>query len=161
MTRIHQTWLTAAALAAVLLGGPLAFAADERPAERPRRAGPPAAGERGGAGRVGSEEWLNRLSEQLKLTAEQKQKVAAAQKEQRDQMARLREDTSLTPEQRREKARALREEMDKKMKEILTSDQYTHWQELRRQRPGGPGGNRGEAGGPGPRPNRGNRPATQ
>lgn len=160
MKRTHRSWLTVAALAAVLAGGPLAFVAEGQSPDRPRRAGPPASGERGGAGRVGTEAWLNRLSEQLKLTAEQKKKVEAVQQEQRDQMAKLREDTSLTPEQRREKARALREAMDKKMKEILTSEQYTQWQELRRQRPGGPGGNRGEAGGPGPRPNRGNRPAT-
>ncbi len=137
-------WLSVMGLGAALVCGPLAFAAEERPAgQAPRRAGPPPAGERGpGMGR-GSEEWLKRLTEELKLTEAQKQKVEAHQKAQMEQMAKLRQDTSLTQEQRREKMRALREENDKKMKEILTTEQYEKWQKLRQERPGGAGERRG------------------
>lgn len=137
-------------LGAALVCGPLAFAGDDKPAgQAPRRTGPPPAGERGpGMGR-GSEEWLKRLTEELKLTEAQKQKVEAHQKAQMEQMAKLRQDSSLTQEQRREKMRAFREENDKNMKEILTAEQYEKWQKLRQERPGGTGRGAGERRGPG------------
>jgi Spy/CpxP family protein refolding chaperone len=112
--------------------------------------------------RAGSEEWFNRWSADLKLTEAQKEKIRALQKEQRDQADKIRQDTGLTPEQRREKMRALREENDKKMKEILTAEQYQKWQELRQSRPGA--ANRGPGQGPGAageRPRRGPRANTQ
>jgi Spy/CpxP family protein refolding chaperone len=146
----QMQWWSVMGLGAALVCAPLAFGADEKPADRaPRRAGPPAAGERGpGMGR-GSEEWLKRLTEELKLTEAQKQKVEANQKAQMEKMAKLRQDTSLTQEARREKMRALREENDTKMKEILTTEQYEKWQKLRQERPGGPGRGAGERRGPG------------
>lgn len=146
----QMRWLSVMGLGAALVCGPLVFAADEKPAgQAPRRAGPPPAGERGpGMGR-GSEEWLKRLTEELKLTEAQKEKVEANQKAQREKMAKLREDTSLTPEERREKMRAIREENDRKMKEILTAEQYEKWQKLRPDRPAGPGRGAGERRGPG------------
>lgn len=161
MKRFHWQWLSAAGLAAVLVGGPLALAAEEQPANRPRRGGPPAAGERGPGMRAGSEEWFNRWSAELKLTDAQKEKIRALQKEQREKGDKIRQDTGLTPEQRREKMRALREENDKKMKEILTSEQYAKWQELRQPRAGAPNREPGQRRGPGERPARGPRANTQ
>lgn len=167
MKRFNWQWLSAAGLAAVLVGGPLAQAADEQPANRPRRGGPPAVGERGPAGergpgmRAGSEEWFNRWGAELKLTDAQKEKIRALQKEQSEKGDKIRQDTSLTPEQRREKMRALREENDKKMKEILTAEQYQKWQELRQTRAGAPNRDPGQGRGQGQRPGRGPRTNTQ
>lgn len=157
MKRQTLQWLSAVGLGTALVCGPLAFAADERPANRPaRRAGPPPAGERGPGLRAGSEAWFERWSDALKLTEAQKQKIQALQKEQREKGEKIRQDTSLTPEQRREKMRALREENDRKMKEILTAEQYEKWQQSRQTRAGAPNRGAGERRGPpGERPNRG------
>lgn len=156
MKRHSLQWLSAMGLGTALICGTPAFAADERPAERPaRRAGPPPAGERGPGMRAGSEEWFNRWSAELKLTEAQKQKIQALRKEQREQGDKIRQDTSLTPEQRREKMRALRQENDKKMKEILTTEQYEKWQQSRPRRAGALDRNVGEPPvAPGSRPNR-------
>ena len=43
-------------------------------------------------------------------------------------------------EERREKARALMEDQNKKMKEILTADQYAKYEKMPRPGRGGPGG---------------------
>lgn len=160
MKRQTLQWLSTLGLGAALLGAPLAFAADNRPADRPpRRVGPPPAGERGPGMRAGSEAWFERWSAELQLTDAQKQKIQALQKEQREKGNQIRQDTSLTPEQRREKMRALREENDRKMKEILTGEQYEKWQQLRQTRAGAPNRDAGaRRGPPGERPNRGPRP---
>lgn len=126
---------------AVVAGSPGLLAQEKDAPKRERRE----AGPRAGA-------LPPRMVEELKLTEAQKQKVQAALKEQAEKTRALREDTSLTSEQRREKGRALREGMDKKMKEILTTEQFDKWQKLREQ------GGRGE-GRPGGEKKRGERPA--
>ncbi len=86
----------------------------------------------------GGQEYINKMKQDLKLTDEQATKVETLMKEQREKMRGMRD---LSEEQRREKFKTMREEMDKKMKEILTADQYTQWEKERQQRgPGGPGG---------------------
>ncbi len=94
-------------------------------------------------------ERIAKMAEELKLTDEQKTKVTTVMKEQAEAMRGLRD---ATPEERREKMKAGREEMQKKMKEILTPEQYAKWEKLRKEGgPGGPGrpGRRGGPGGPG------------
>ncbi len=139
--RIHKVGLIAAlTVIATLAGGPILLAQQKEAPKRERRE----AGPRAGA-------LPPRMLEELKLTEAQKQKVEAALKEQAEKTRALREDTSLTAEQRREKGRALREGMDKKMKEILTTEQYEKWQKLREQgRPGEgrPGGEKKRGEGP-------------
>lgn len=139
--KIHKIGLIAVLAAmAMLASSPVSLAQGKDAPKRERRE----AGPRDGA-------LPPRMEEELKLTAAQKQKVEAAMKEQAEKTRALREDTNLTSEQRREKGRALREGMDKKMKEILTTEQYGKWQKLRQP------GARGE-GRPGGEKKRGERP---
>jgi len=71
---------------------------------------------------------FDQLSEDLKLTPEQKPKVKALMEEQMKKTRELRNDNTTPAEERRDKMRALRTDYDKKMKEILTPDQYEKWQ---------------------------------
>lgn len=108
----------------------------------------PEGGPRAGQGQRGemAKERLDKLAEELNLTAEQKTKVEAVVKAQAEAMQGLRD---AAPEVRREKMQAARKEMNGKMKEILTAEQYTKWEKTRQQRgPAGAGG-QGRRGGPG------------
>ncbi len=91
--------------------------------------------------RASPEQRLNHMAEALKLTDEQKDKVKAVLQAEGEKMRGLRD---LAPDERREKAKAVREETVAKMKDILTAEQFTKWQEMRQNRGGGnraPGGN--------------------
>jgi Spy/CpxP family protein refolding chaperone len=104
------------------------------PGERPAQGGP-----NGEAGpRRGN------LAEQLNLTAEQKPKVEAIMKSAGEKRKALKDDTSLTPEQRREKMQAIQADTKAKLKEVLTPEQLTKFEEMAKNRrgggPGGPGG---------------------
>lgn len=90
---------------------------------------------------------LARLSEQLALTDEQKPKVKALLEEQIQQRGQWRD---LPQEERRAKFQAAQEEFNKKMKGILTEEQYKKFEALPRFAPRGQGGP-GE-GGQRPRP---------
>ena len=70
---------------------------------------------------------LDTLTEELKLTDAQKPKVEAALTAQAEKMRGLRD---ATPEERQEKMKAGREEMSKKMKEILTAEQFAKYEKL-------------------------------
>ena len=81
---------------------------------------------------------LDRMTEELKLTDEQKPKVKAVLEETQKKMQELRD---VPREERRDKLTAIRENEDKKLKEILTSDQYSKWEKMREEmRRGGKGG---------------------
>jgi len=76
---------------------------------------------------------LDRMTEELKLTDEQKPKVKAVLEDNDKKMR------DLPPDERRTKFRDLREEMAKKMKEILNSEQFEKWEKMRGPRgPGSP-----------------------
>lgn len=102
---------------------------------------PPGARPGGGMG-FSADARLARLTEQLSLTDEQKPKVKAALEAQTKEMAGLRD---LAPEERRAKGMAAREEMTKKMKTILTEEQFKKYEALPQGR--GPGGPRPNADG--------------
>lgn len=83
-------------------------------------------------GRQNIEQRLNTMAEELKLTAEQKTKVKALLEDQAKKMEAMRgEMQNLSQEERRAKMQTSREEMNKKMKEILTAEQYTKWEKQR------------------------------
>jgi len=82
------------------------------------------------------EERMDRMSKELNLTDDQKPKVKAVLEEQSTKMRGVRD---LPQDEQREKFQASREETNKKMKEILTPEQYTKFESMRRG-PGGPGG---------------------
>lgn len=88
-------------------------------------------------------ERFDKMAEDLKLTDEQKTKVREMFKDRAEKGRAIRQDSSLSQEQKREKQKALMEESNKKMKEILTAEQYEKWQKHRPQgRHGGFGGQR-------------------
>jgi Spy/CpxP family protein refolding chaperone len=88
-----------------------------------------------------TQERVDRLSERLSLTAEQKPKVTALFEEERKQISELRNNSNLSADEKREKGRTLREDFNKKMKAILTPEQWTKFekgrQELRQRRGNG------------------------
>jgi hypothetical protein len=73
------------------------------------------------------------MASELKLNDEQKTKVTALLESSAKKRQELRADTSLSREDRREKSRAFMKEQDKKLKEILTKDQFEQWQKMRPQ----------------------------
>lgn len=127
VTRIN---LLAALVAGALFATiPMAHAQETKERkEAPKREG------RGG-GAEAMKERLDKMAVELKLTEEQKKKVGAALKAQTEKMRELRAQGG-TPEANREKFRGLREDLNKKMKEILTAEQFTKWEA---QRPQGSG----------------------
>jgi periplasmic protein CpxP/Spy len=138
---IKKMSLLAALLAGAMMVAPASHAQEKKDA-------PKQEGREGRPGRPGGEEALKqrveRMSETLKLTDDQKTKLTAAFKAQADKMREIR-GAGGTPEENREKMRGLREEADKKIKEILTAEQYAKWEKERPQgRPDGPGGPGGE-----------------
>jgi Spy/CpxP family protein refolding chaperone len=128
--KMHKVSLMAALAAGALIAlSPVLRAQDAKPEGRP-----PGQGQRGEM----MKERLAKMAEELKLTDAQKPKVEAVLKEQGEKMRELRD---ATPEERREKGKALREETAKKLKDILTPEQYEKFLTLREQGPrgGGPG----------------------
>ena len=114
--KLTKVSLIAALIAGVMFVGSPAVQAQEK--------------DKKGKGAEVIKERLDTLSKELNLTDEQKPKVEAALKEQGEKMRALREDTSLSDDDRREKFRGLREDMNKKMKGILTTEQYDKYEKL-------------------------------
>src|SRR3974390_2324137 len=76
---------------------------------------------------------VERMNSELNLTADQKTKVSALFEEDGKKRQELRADTSIPREQKREKAQAMMAEQEKKLKEILTPEQFEKWQKIRQQ----------------------------
>ncbi len=92
----------------------------------------PARGER----RMTVQQRVDRMTTELKLTDEQKTKVTALFEAGEKKRQEMRADTSLTQEERREKGRSFMQEQNKKLKEILTPEQFEKWQKMGLQRRG-------------------------
>jgi Spy/CpxP family protein refolding chaperone len=84
----------------------------------------------GGKRGMSVEERMTRLTEELKLTDEQKPKVKAVIEDENKQMQELRGDTSLSREDRRSKITSMREATNKKLKEILKPDQWDKYEKM-------------------------------
>lgn len=112
--------------------------------------GPPQGGRQGQMRVRTPEERVERLSTQLKLTADQKKKVLALYKAGAPKQKALMEDKKMTREQKMKAWEKMRDENNKKLNAILTKDQQKKFAEMRTRRgPGGPGGPGGAPGGPG------------
>jgi len=99
--------------------------------------------EKKGGGRRGPsvEQRMERMTEELKLTDEQKPKVKAVLEESQKKRQELFTDSSAPREERREKMRGIIEKEDKKLKEILTAEQFAKHEKMRDElRGGGKGG---------------------
>jgi Spy/CpxP family protein refolding chaperone len=137
---------TKTSLAILAVAGALALS----PSTRAQTNTPPAGGRQAGRGR-GAEQQLAQLSEQLKLTDDQKAKVKAVLEDERKKAQELRSDTSTSQQDMRTKRQAILQDTGKKMKEILTADQFKKYEEWRQQQRGRGGANGAPAGA---RPNR-------
>jgi Spy/CpxP family protein refolding chaperone len=135
--------LTKTSLAIIAVAGALALS----PSSRAQTNTP--AGGRNARGR-GAEQQLGQLSEQLKLTDEQKTKVKTVLEEQQKKAQELRSDTSISQQDMRTKRQAIMQDTGKKMKENLTAEQFKKYEEWRQQQRGRGGAN----GAAGARPNR-------
>lgn len=116
-------------VAALAVGGLLACATVTSAQDAPKKKGPTV------------EQRVDRMNTELNLTADQKTKVTALFEDTQKKGRELRQDTSLSREDRQEKMRGMREAEDKKLKEILTPEQWQKWEKVRPQ--GGKGGNGG------------------
>ena len=87
------------------------------------------------------EQRMERMTKDLELTDDQKPKVKSLLEESQKKMQALRDDTSTAQSDKREKFMDIRKDEDKKLKEILTADQYAKYEKMRDERKkGGPGG---------------------
>ncbi len=85
-------------------------------------------------GRAGfAQAQVSRMDTVLNLSADQKTKLTALYEDEAVKMRELRSETNSTPEVRREKVRSMREQNDKKLKEILTPEQWDKWQKSRQE----------------------------
>lgn len=76
---------------------------------------------------------VDKLSQKLGLTDEQKQKVQSLFDSERQKMSDARKDTSLTTAERRSKLSDIRNKMNTKLQSILTPQQYAKWEDLTHQ----------------------------
>ena len=88
---------------------------------------------KGGKKGFSVEQRMEALTTKLSLTDEQKPKVKAALEASSKKMQELRKDTSLDQQARRDKMQPIMAEQNKKMKEILTADQFTKYQEMNKR----------------------------
>jgi Spy/CpxP family protein refolding chaperone len=88
---------------------------------------------------------LNRMSQQLNLTDDQKTQIKPILEDQAKQMDALRQDTSMSPQDRHGQMRQIRANTMQKIRPILTADQQKKLDDLEKnaqERPGGRGWNR-------------------
>ncbi len=143
MNALTKTVLSVLTLA-TLAAAPLVHAQASDSPKAERRAGP------GGPGGPQGEERITMMAERLGLSADQKARLQAVMKSQRDAVAKLRDDTSLTREARREKMEAMRVAQMAGVRAILTPEQAAKWDSAMAEggrRGGGPdgAGRRGKA----------------
>jgi Spy/CpxP family protein refolding chaperone len=85
---------------------------------------------RGGKRGMSPDQLMEKYTEQLSLTDEQKPKVKAVLEDSAKKRRELFRDSTLDQEQKRSKFKDVMEAQNKKMKEILTPDQFTKYQEM-------------------------------
>ena len=90
-------------------------------------------GKGGKRGMMSAEERFKQLDEALTLTDAQKPKVKAALE---DTQTKMQEARNAPQDERRDKMRTIMADQDKKMKEILTPEQYTKYEGMRPARGG-------------------------
>ena len=119
-----------------------AFAADAP--EGGKEKNRPPAGERGPARR----NRMDQLSEDAKLTADQKAKLAPVLQDEAKKLKEIRDNTELTKEQKAAKTKEIRSESSAKIKDVLTPEQTESLKKAREERAknapngGGRGGRR-------------------
>ena len=128
-------------LAAMMLGLPMAglLRADDQappvqsgPSIQPDQSTPPDTGEKPQhLHMMNPQRMLQRLSEQVNLTDDQKAKILPLLQAQADQLKALHDDTSLSDDEKHEKMRAIMQSTRKQMGELLTPEQKEKLKEMR------------------------------
>ena len=85
---------------------------------------------KGGKRGMSPEQMMVRYTEQLSLTDEQKPKVKTVLEDTMKKRREIRKESGQDRQQMGEKMRPVMEAQNKKMKEILTADQYKKYQEM-------------------------------
>ena len=85
---------------------------------------------KGGKRGMSVDQMMDRYSEQLSLTDEQKPKVKTVIEDSMKKRREIFRDSSLDQDQKREKFRTVMDDQNKKMKEILTPDQFKKYQDM-------------------------------
>ena len=81
-----------------------------------------------------TQETLKQMTAELKLTEDQQKSVKKTLDAGDQKMREIRADPKLTPQEFGTKGREVRAATDKRLKEILTADQYQKWQKFLAQR---------------------------
>jgi periplasmic protein CpxP/Spy len=127
MNKLHFVALMA--LAGLLALNPMAQAADQN-GEKPARKAKAADGLRPKA-----QNRQKQIAEELKLTSEQREQLKPIIQEEAKKAKELRQDTKLSRQDRMGKLKEIREETSKKVKPVLTAEQFEKWQKLHEQSP--------------------------
>ena len=123
MKKSNEVLLLAALIAAALVVPSLS-------AEEPA-AGKPDRRERWQERREEVRDNLQKMAEELGLTAEQKTQIKAIHEGNRGKLQAIRDDASLSQDQKREQAKALRQSTQAKVDALLTPEQRVKAKELR------------------------------
>jgi Spy/CpxP family protein refolding chaperone len=76
---------------------------------------------------------LEKVAQELDLTAEQRQQLKPILQEEGQKLKALRADTSLSKAQKHQQLKAIRQDLLTRVKPILTPEQLARWQEIRQQ----------------------------
>ncbi|HUI42023.1 MAG TPA: hypothetical protein VL523_08650 [Terriglobia bacterium] len=106
-------------------------------------------GRMGGGPRMTPDEQLQRMSERLNLTEDQKSQIKPMLEDRQKQMESLRADTSLSQEDRRAKMHSMMQDFHTKVSAVLTDEQKQKFEEMQQRQGRGRGGMRGQQGAPG------------
>ncbi len=92
--------------------------------------------------RMSAEDRTKRLTEQLSLSADQAKKVLAINKRSEEDMRKIFESADGDRESMRETMRTHREKVNKEIEALLTAEQKTKFEEIKKQGPPQRGGDR-------------------
>jgi Spy/CpxP family protein refolding chaperone len=144
MMSIRNSRIALVALSGLLMVGSAGAVLAQAPPQ-----GPPPGGGRTGGGRGGVT--IEALTDRLKLTPDQVEKIKPILADQQTQMAAMRADTSASQEDRQAKMMKLRTDTSTKINAVLTPDQQTEYKKMQaEQMQRGPGGGGGAPAGPPP-----------
>jgi periplasmic protein CpxP/Spy len=139
---IKRAGLLLAAGAVAMVLPSMAHAQDTPPPPPPAgQQGPPPGG---GRGMMDPDRRVQRMTQELNLTADQQTSIKAILVDGQKKMMDLRQNSSMSQDDRRTQMMALRTDQDTKIKAVLTADQKTKYdameQQMRNRMGGGPGG---------------------
>jgi Spy/CpxP family protein refolding chaperone len=147
LTPAHMALFAVSLLAVIFTATPYvkAFIAERRAVAQSESGGRAGMG-RGGAGNFNPQQMaarrLEQMTEQLQLSTEQRSRIQAIQASFAPRTRAIFDDTTLSREQRREKMRPIRTESDAQIRQVLTAEQQTKYDQMQAQRRAQFGGGR-------------------